>query len=84
MPTHTTTIEREVAITVDYDYIPESRGHRDSYGAPEEPDEPPSIEINEVRDGTGKAVELTKDEEDTITDQIWDEIADDSTHFDED
>lgn len=35
---------------VTYTYHPASRGHRDKYGAPEEPDEPAYVEIESVHD----------------------------------
>jgi hypothetical protein len=38
----------ELECTIDYTISPASRGHRDSYGAPLEPDEPEEIEINSV------------------------------------
>ena len=44
-------------ITVDFHYYPATRGYRNSYGAPEEPDEDASVELERVmyrgRDITG-------------------------------
>jgi len=34
-------------ITVDFHYYPATRGYRNSYGAPEEPDEPAEVEVEE-------------------------------------
>lgn len=44
MPTFNTTIE--VDVIVHYDDVPACKGSRDSYGVPQEPDEPAHIEIN--------------------------------------
>lgn len=38
----------EVECTVVYDYTPSYRGYRDSLGVPEEPDEPATVELEEV------------------------------------
>ncbi len=39
-------------------YVPGTRGARDSLGVPEEPDDPPDFEIVEVRDAMGQAITL--------------------------
>lgn len=38
----------EIEVTVEYKHHKAYRGYRNSFGAPEEPDEPASIEIEEV------------------------------------
>lgn len=38
----------EIDVTVQFDYYPPSRGSRDRWGAPLEPDEPENIEITSV------------------------------------
>lgn len=51
MPTFTSTLtyfDVEYNIEIDYSYIPGSHGHCDKYGAPEEPDIDPEIEINHI------------------------------------
>ena len=76
--THKTSIEvddTELPITVTWTYYPGSRGHHDKYGAPEEPDEPPSIELVEVKDDRGGDVELTPEQEKRIENELWDCIA---------
>ena len=55
MSTHTTQItidDIKVDVEVEYTAYPASRGHRDKHGAPEEPDEPATIEIESVIDVT--------------------------------
>lgn len=37
-----------IELEVDFSYTPASRGYRNSFGAPEEPDEPEEIDIEEV------------------------------------
>lgn len=50
MATDTTTITLHgVELEVDFSYTPASRGHRNSFGAPEEPEEPEEVEIEEIR-----------------------------------
>lgn len=39
---------KDCVIEVEFDYILPSRGHRDKYGCPEEPDEPEDVDINAV------------------------------------
>lgn len=42
-----------VYLEVDFFYYPACRGHRDKYGAPEEPDEDASIELDTVKTESG-------------------------------
>lgn len=68
------TIQRdgvEIEVAIEYDYIPASRGSRDSCcgvrgaGAALEPDEPATAEITSVRRmDTNEEIELTENEED--------------------
>ena len=37
-----------IELDVNFSYYPPSRGHRDKWGAPEEPDEDASIEISNI------------------------------------
>jgi hypothetical protein len=86
---HKTTIERvkhltngsdadvEIQIEVTYTPRPAIRGHRDKYGAPEEPDEPAHCEIESVIElETGIDIELTAHEEERIAIEISEAIAD--------
>jgi len=66
MNTHNTSINRDIDIEVTYQYHKAIRGHRDSYGAPEEPDEPAYLEITSVN----PEIELTEREEDNIKEEI--------------
>ena len=43
-------------LDVDYEFLPGSRGYRDSLGVPEEPDESDSVEIVDVLDFDGNSV----------------------------
>lgn len=49
----------EIELTLEWEFIPESRGHRDRYGAPEEPDEPAYLELQSAKDSNGMEWELT-------------------------
>ncbi len=67
----------DLDIEVDFIVHPSSRGHRDKYGAPEEPDTPAEIEITAARRVDNKQeIELTSSEEDSIRPELWDYIAD--------
>lgn len=71
MPTHNTFIE--LAIEVDYDFYGASRGARDRYGAPLEPDEDATVEITEVRDSNGNKLELCNEDLEKIETEIMQE-----------
>ena len=87
MPTYTTTVFREVdingdyveveiPITITYDVEGPSRGHRDSFGAQEEPDEDGYVEITSVVEtATGQEIELTNKEEKEILSELEEETA---------
>lgn len=61
------------ALTVEFDYYRASRGSRDKWGAPLEPDEPASIEIGEVLcNGYDISDYLDSKDYDHIEGQIWD------------
>lgn len=74
--THETHIE--IPVTVEYTYYPPCRGHRDRYGAPEEPDEPASVEIGSVLDAKGNELWYSLDEKQlkSIEDEIWEALRD--------
>jgi hypothetical protein len=81
-----TTIERddqEIKLEVEYSAYKGCKGARDSLGGkagagpPLEPDEPPSIEIESVINmETGEGVELTRNEENKIENELWDKLGD--------
>jgi len=76
--------DNEIEVEVSYDSVPAERGHRDKYGAQEEPDYPASIEIIEVVDkATGLEIELTPDEESKLIDEINDTLADNYDDYQE-
>lgn len=56
MAQYETTITREIPVTVEYSYYRGYRGNR------YEPDEDASVEIQTVRDDSGKEIELTDSE----------------------
>jgi hypothetical protein len=61
--------EREIEVEVELNYIPGSRGHRDRYGCPEEPDEPPTFEIVDVSDKDGNDYDLSDTEYEEVIDK---------------
>ena len=67
----------EIEIEVEYSYYGACRGHRDKYGAPEEPDEPAHIEIEfVVQKGSKVPINLTDEELDKLEQEIMENIAD--------
>ena len=71
--TFTAVITREIEIEVEYEYSKATRGARDSFGAPEEPDEPESVEIIGAT-SDGKPFELTDEEKKMLEDEALSEI----------
>jgi len=83
------TEEIEIPVVVEYSYNKAHRGHRDSMGVPEEPDEDASIEIESVKTTDGIEIEITEkeiseieqyyfDKEDDSDDGIdWDSVRED-------
>ena len=69
--------QRAIAVTVHFNYIAGSRGHRDRFGAPEEPDTPAEVEIEEVVDWKDAFVldDLTDAELEHIETKVWDYLA---------
>ena len=60
-PMTTTTIYREIEITVDFNHVPEYLGLRE-FGASIEPDEPAYNEFINAHDADGKEIDLTGEE----------------------
>jgi hypothetical protein len=60
--THTITTILQLPVEVEYEYFPLHRGHRDSLGCPEEPDEPAHVEIDRIRHD-GQEVDITLNED---------------------
>lgn len=54
--------EVELQVTVSGEAVRESRGSRDRWGCPLEPDEPATFEVESVTDDDGNEIELTDDE----------------------
>jgi hypothetical protein len=72
-----TDVEKEVDVTVTYTYYPASRGARErGTGAPLEPDEDASIEIESVKDSTGKEINLSDSDLEQLQNDIFDRVAD--------
>lgn len=63
--------EKDVEVEIELCYFPASRGHRDKYGAPEEPDEPASFEVETVEDAHGNPYDLSDAEYDEVIDKAW-------------
>ena len=79
--THTITRDDvETEITCEIRMIKASRGHRDRYGAPEEPDEPAEAEIEKVTPD----IELTEAEEDAIREKAFDQADNDGREYERD
>lgn len=53
--------ENEVEVMVTVEYTPGHSGHRDKYGCPMEPDEPPSYEIISCTDLNGTEYDPEED-----------------------
>lgn len=72
--------EQELKVT--YTYYKGIRGHRNSMGIPEEPDEPPRVEINEVLiKGDKLLLELTDEELDSIETMCLEGFDDDLAEY---
>lgn len=76
-----TDVEKEMHISVDYTFLPGSRGARDTLcgvrgaGPPLEPDDPPEIEVSKILDlDTQKEVKVTDDEYEKIIDAICEQM----------
>jgi hypothetical protein len=54
--------EVELLIEVDFLYRKGCKGYRNSLGVPEEPDEDPFVEVIEVKNLSGKDIELSPQE----------------------
>ncbi len=73
----------EIDVTITLSYIPGSRGHRDRYGAPEEPDEPATFEVDTVEDQHGNDYDLTDSEYDEVLEKANLRWQDDEPDYDE-
>ena len=72
-----TDVEEDIAVTVTYTYYPASRGARErGTGAPLEPDEDASIEIESVKDSTGKEIDVSDSDLKQLESEISDTIRD--------
>lgn len=56
------------------EYIEPSRGRRDEYGAPLEPDTPSCMAVHSVFDEEGEEVELTDDLREKAEEALWCEV----------
>ena len=68
--------EEEFDVTVEFSYHRAYRGYRNSYGVPEEPDEPEDVEIEVARDAEGRDIELNEKQEAKVYEAIWKYIED--------
>lgn len=67
--------EQEINVSIDYTCYKAIRGQRDSYGVSLEPDEPASIEINQIETEDGKFIDfdsLSEHEQKRIREEISD------------
>ena len=69
-------------LVIHYIATPYCRGARDSYGVPLEPDDEPDLEIELAETTDGEVFELTKDETETIEEEIWQHLLDKSEDYD--
>jgi len=71
-------VTREIEVKVTLEYHRGMKGHRDKYGAPEEPDDPESWEILSAKPQPllEKDFELTKGEEEEAIQQAKEECGD--------
>ena len=71
-------VTREIEVEVTLEYHRGMKGHRDKYGAPEEPDDPESWEILSTKPQPllEKDFELTKGEEEEAIQQAKEECGD--------
>jgi hypothetical protein len=76
--TITLVVTREIEVEVTLEYHRGMKGHRDKYGAPEEPDDPESWEILSTKPQPllEKDFELTKGEEEEAIQQAKEECGD--------
>ena len=74
MKTTITRGDEEIPIEVIYSVSKARRGHRDRFGAQEEPDDDPELEIVTVtRMDTGQEIELTPSEQEAVEQECWED-----------
>ena len=67
--------EKEITVDVELDHHKATRGHRDSFGAAEEPDEAETFEIVVALDSeTGEEIELTEREQEQAIERAMDSL----------
>jgi hypothetical protein len=79
-----TDVEEDVDVTVTYTYYPSSRGARErGTGLQLEPDEEATIDIESVKDSTGKEIDLSDSDLEQLQNDIFDRVADSYNDQDE-
>lgn len=63
--------ESEVELSITVEYTPGHSGHRDRYGCPMEPDEPPTYEIISCIDSAGTEYDADNDFQEGDRDRIF-------------
>ena len=67
----------EITVSCECKYWAASRGHRDRFGCPEEPDTPAEIEIESSKNKeTGEDFELTEAQQDEVIQKAFEQVAD--------
>lgn len=64
----------ETDLLFSFDYTPEERGGRDSYGQATEPDSPARMEFLEATDADGKEIGVEESDIETAEGKAWDEV----------
>lgn len=80
--THTITIydDSDMAVDVTGEYTPPSKGARNKYGVPVEPDLDDSMKILDAIDEDGNSRNLSSAEQSRAMDALWNAVAD---HYDQ-
>lgn len=65
---HTSVTVHGLDLLVDYYFYPASKGARDSFGVPLEPDDPGSVELMKIETFSGDDIT------DMLSDRVWKEI----------
>lgn len=69
--------EKEIDVTVEFDYQPFCRGSHDEMGVPLEPDDEEEINITNVFDANKNEYTLTKKEETEVLNKCMDHLRED-------
>ena len=65
--------DEEIELVCVLTYVPECKGSRGDYGRKMEPDYPATFEINSVKDLSGREIQLTQNECDSLIEKALSE-----------